>query len=184
MFVISGPSGAGKGTICKRLLEEDNNIRFSVSMTTRAPREGEVDGKDYFFVNKEEFEVLLSEHGLLEHNCYLDNYYGTPRRQIVAWLEEGRDVILEIDYHGAFQVRESYPECVLIFIMPPSIEELEERITGRGSETEETKQRRLREAMGEIAQADKYDYIVVNDNLDTAVARVSEIMESERNREE
>ena len=181
LFVISGPSGAGKGTICKRLLEQDSNIRFSVSMTTRQPREGEVDGVDYCFIDKPEFEKLLLDGGLLEYNRYLENYYGTPKKQVLGWIDEGLNVILEIDYHGAFQVREAYPECVLIFIMPPSIEELEARITGRGTETEEVKQQRLKEAMGEIAQSEKYDYIVVNDNLDAAVERVSQIMKEEQN---
>ena len=184
LFVISGPSGAGKGTICKKLLDADENIRLSVSMTTRRPRDGEVDTVDYFFVDRSEFEALLREGGLLEHNQYCDNYYGTPRAQIIEWMEQGYNVILEIDYHGAFQVRESYPECVLIFIMPPSIEELEARIIGRGSETEETKKRRLEEAMGEIAQADKYDFVVVNENLDAAVERVSQIIYSERCKED
>lgn len=184
LFVISGPSGVGKGTICKRLLDADENIRFSVSMTTRQPREGEVDGVDYCFIDKPEFEKLLMDGGLLEYNRYLDNYYGTPKKQVVGWIEDGHNVILEIDYHGAFQIRESYPECILIFIMPPSIEELEARIVGRGSETEETKQRRLKEALEEIEQSDQYDYIVVNDNLDAAVERVSQIMKTEKNKED
>ena len=182
LFVISGPSGVGKGTICTRILDADENMRFSVSMTTRQPREGEVEGEDYFFVDKPAFEKLLQEGGLLEHNQYLDNYYGTPRAQVVQWIEEGSSVILEIDYHGAFQVRDAYPDCVLIFIMPPSIDELEARISGRGSETEETKQKRIVEALKEIAQSDKYDYIVVNENLDAAVERVSQIMDFERNK--
>ncbi|MGN0702035.1 MAG: guanylate kinase [Lentihominibacter sp.] len=184
LYVISGPSGAGKGTICKRILQEDSNIRFSVSMTTRAPREGERDRVDYYFVTREEFEELLSEGGLLEYNRYVNNYYGTPRRQVVQWLEEGHDVILEIDYHGAFQVRETYPEAVLVFILPPSVEELRERILGRGSETGEILERRLEEAMNDLAQADKYDYRVVNEDVDAAVKEVQHIMKSERNKEE
>ncbi|MDO4176094.1 MAG: guanylate kinase [Bacillota bacterium] len=183
LYVISGPSGAGKGTICKRVLEEDDNIRFSVSMTTREPREGEKDAVDYFFVTKEEFERLLAEGGLLEHNLYVNNYYGTPRKQVVQWLEEGHDVILEIDFHGAFQVREAYPEAVLVFILPPSVEELKARIIGRGSETEESMQKRLDEAMNDLAQADKYDYRVVNENLEAAVCEVQQIMKIERSKE-
>lgn len=184
LFVISGPSGAGKGTICKKLLEADSNIMLSVSMTTRTPREGEIHGKDYFFVERDEFEQLLFEGGLLEYNQYCDNYYGTPRQQIVHWMEEGHDVILEIDYHGAFNVRNAYPQAVLIFILPPSIEELKERILGRGSETEETLQRRLDQAMSELAQADKYDYRVVNDDVDIATAEVQKIIRIEKSKEE
>ncbi|MBR0127934.1 MAG: guanylate kinase [Firmicutes bacterium] len=179
LFVISGPSGVGKGTICKRILETDPKARFSVSMTTRQPREGEVEAVDYFFVSRDRFEELLGKGGLLEYNVYNETYYGTPKAPVVQWIEEGCNVILEIDYHGAFQVRDAYPEAVLIFIMPPSIEELETRITGRGSESEESKKYRLAEALGEIAQAEQYDYIIVNDDLDAAVARVSEIMNKE-----
>ena len=109
LFVISGPSGAGKGTICKKVLETDSSIKFSVSMTTRSPREGEVNAVDYHFTDKESFLNLIEEGGLLEHNCYLDNYYGTPKKQVMQWIESGHDVILEIDYHGAIQVREAYP---------------------------------------------------------------------------
>lgn len=184
LFVISGPSGAGKGTICKKILEADDNIRFSVSMTTRNPREGETDKVDYFFVSRQEFEKLLSEGGLLEHNCYVDNYYGTPKKQVTEWLSQGNDVILEIDFHGAFQVRESYPEAVLIFIMPPDIDELKARIIGRGTETEEIINKRLEEAMNDLAQADKYDYTVINNDLDTAVAQVQQIMRKEKNKED
>ena len=183
LYVISGPSGAGKGTICKKVLEADDNIRFSVSMTTRNPRKGEKEAVDYFFVSKEAFEKLLSEGGLLEHNLYVNNYYGTPRKQVVQWLEEGHDVILEIDYHGAFQVRESYPEAILVFILPPSVEELKARIIGRGSESEEIMNKRLEEAMNDLAQADKYDFRVVNENLDAAVAEVQQIMMIEKSKE-
>ena len=179
LFVISGPSGVGKGTICKRIFDADPNVRFSVSMTTRQPREGEVEGVDYFFVSRDEFEDLLGKGGLLEYNVYNETYYGTPKAPVGQWVSEGCKVILEIDYHGAFQVRESYSEAVLIFIMPPSIEELEARITGRGTESEESKQYRLAEALGEIGHADQYDYIVVNDNLDAAVERVRQIMYKE-----
>ena len=183
LFVISGPSGVGKGTICKRIFEKDDNIRFSVSMTTRDPREGEVEGKDYFFVTKEKFEELLDEGQLLEHNKFVDNYYGTPRGPVVEWMDEGHDVLLEIDYHGAFQVRDAYPEAVLIFIAPPSVEELRARIIGRGSENEEQVQNRLAQAMEDLAQADEYDYLVVNDDLETAVWKVQQIMRIEKGKE-
>lgn len=183
LYVVSGPSGAGKGTICKRVLKSDKNIKFSVSMTTRRPRDGEEDAVDYFFVSRDEFESLLAKGGLLEYNVYVGNYYGTPRKQVVAWLEQGYDVMLEIDYHGAFQVRESFPDAILIFIMPPSVEELRDRIKDRGSETEETMNKRLHEAMNDLAQADKYDYRIVNDDIDAAVTEMQRIMIKERDKE-
>ena len=183
LIVISGASGVGKGTVLNRMMELRKDLSLSVSATTRLPRPGEKEGVHYYFVTREEFEKLLSEGGLLEHNKYVNNYYGTPRRQVVQWLEEGHDVILEIDYHGAFQIRETYPEAVLVFILPPSVEELRERILGRGSETRETLERRLEEAMNDLAQADKYDYRVVNEDVDAAVKEVQQIMKSERNKE-
>ncbi|MDD4200587.1 MAG: guanylate kinase [Eubacteriales bacterium] len=183
LYVISGPSGAGKGTICKKVIEADVNIRLSVSMTTRDPREGEIEAVDYFFVSRDDFEKLLSEGGLLEYNLYVNNYYGTPREQVIKWLHEGHDVILEIDYHGAFQVKEAYPEAVLIFILPPSVDELKARIIGRGSESEETLKKRLEEAMNDLEQADKYDYCVINENVDAAADEVQRIMNIERSKE-
>lgn len=182
LFVISGPSGTGKGTICKRLMEMDPNLRLSVSVTTRAPRENEVDGREYYFIAREKYLTLLEEGGLLEHaSVYGETLYGTPRQPVIDWLEEGRDVILEIDVQGAFQVRDNYPESVLIFILPPSMEELEKRITHRGSETEETKAARLGEAQKEIDLAEHYDYRVVNGELEQAVDDVRRIIENERN---
>ena len=183
LFVISGPSGVGKGTICKKLFEADDNLRFSVSMTTRAPREGEVEGKDYFFVSRERFEELLREGQLLEHNKFVDNYYGTPRGPVVEWMDKGHDVLLEIDYHGAFQVRDAYPEAVLVFIAPPSVEELKARIRGRGTETEEQIEGRIAQAMDDMAQADEFDYLVLNDDLNTAVWKVQQIMRIEKGKE-
>ncbi|MGI6767246.1 MAG: guanylate kinase [Lentihominibacter sp.] len=182
LFVISGPSGVGKGTICREIFSAESNTRFSVSMTTRPPREGEKEAVDYYFVTKEEFEKLLADGGLLEYNTFVDNYYGTPKEPVMEWLAAGCDVILEIDWHGAFQVRESYPESVLIFILPPSVEELKERIMCRGSETEESMQKRLEQAMSDIVQAERYDYRVVNDTLDNAVRQVCEIIKKERNK--
>ena len=183
LFVISGPSGVGKGTICKKILEADDNMRFSVSMTTRAPREGEVEGVDYFFVSKDKFLELLQEGQLLEHNRFVDNYYGTPRQSVMSWLDEGHDVLLEIDYHGAFQVRDAYPAAVLIFIAPPSLEALRERILNRGSETEEVLERRLKQAMDDMSHADDYDYLVVNEDRNAAVWQVQQIMRIEKGKE-
>ena len=181
LFIISGPSGTGKGSICKKLLASDPDLRLSVSVTTRAPREGEEHGREYYFITSDEYMKLLDEGGLLEHaSVYGETMYGTPRKPVVDWMEEGRDVILEIDVQGAFQVRENYPDCIMIFILPPSMEELENRIRGRGSETEETMSRRLGEARREIEQSYKYDYQVVNGDLQQAVAEVQQIIAEER----
>ncbi len=183
LFIISGPSGTGKGTICKRIVQEDPNIRFSVSVTTRNPREGEIHGRDYFFISKDEYMLLLEQDGFLEHaSVYGSTLYGTPKEPVQKWLEEGTDVILEIDVQGAFQVKKNEPDCVMIFILPPSLEELKARILKRGSETEETMAARLGEAQKEIDQAPLYDYQVVNADLDRAVEEVRGIIEKERNK--
>lgn len=181
LFIISGPSGTGKGSICKRLAAMDPNIVLSVSVTTRKPREGEVDGREYFFIDRDEYMEMLNGGGLLEHaSVYGQTLYGTPREPVIKWLDDGRDVILEIDVQGAFQVRENYPECVLVFILPPSMEELKARIIGRGSETEETMNARLAEAEREIGLSDRYHYRIVNEDLDRATEDLYEIIKNER----
>jgi guanylate kinase len=180
LFVVSGPSGAGKGTICKEVLDEERNIKMSVSMTTRSPRQGEVHGVHYFFADHDEFERLIDEDGFMEYANVYGNYYGTPKAQVMEWLEEGIDVILEIDVQGALQIKKNYPEGVFIFILPPSIEELKNRIRGRGSETEETMNRRLGAALKEISCIDKYDYRVVNEDLRLAIDTVESIIEAEQ----
>ena len=183
LFIISGPSGTGKGTLCKKLLSMDDELILSVSVTTRKPRQGEEHGREYFFIDRDEYMELLEKGGLLEHaSVYGETLYGTPREPVLRWVSEGRDVILEIDVQGAFQVRENYPDSVLIFILPPSLEELEDRILGRGSETEETLKARLAEAEGEIALADRYDYRVVNEDLEQASRDLYEIIIKERER--
>lgn len=181
LFVVSGPSGAGKGTICKRLAK-DSNIDLSVSMTTRSPRPLEKEGVSYYFVSEEEFLRMRDEGGFLEHACVYGNYYGTPKDAVLSKLEQGRDVVLEIDIQGALQIRKNYPKGIFIFILPPSMTELRKRITGRGSESEEAINLRLGEALKEVSYIDKYDYCVVNGELSEAVSRVAAIIKAEHSR--
>lgn len=181
LFVISGPSGAGKGTICKEIIENEK-IQLSVSMTTRAPRDGEVHSVNYFFVSKDEFLKIIDERGFLEYAEVYGNYYGTPKLEVMDLMNDGIDVVLEIDIQGALQVKEVYPEGVFIFILPPSMAELRKRITGRGSETEESLERRLGEAFREVSYIDKYDYCVINGDLQEAVERVTAIITAEHSR--
>lgn len=181
LFIISGPSGAGKGTICQRLVNE-TKVEVSVSMTTRSPRDGEVDGKSYYFTTKEDFLKKIEEGGFLEHAEVYGNYYGTPKAKVEEKLAAGTDVVLEIDIQGALNVKEAYPNGIFIFILPPSMTELRKRLTGRGSETEESLNLRLSQTLKEISYIDKYDYCVVNGDLDEAVARVKAIVTAEHSR--
>ena len=176
LVLYSGSSGVGKGTILKKLTELEPNIWISVSNTTRDPREGEIDGVHYNFVTKEAFEKLIAEDGYLEYAPYCENYYGTPLAPLEEKLGEGRIVFLEIEVKGALQVMEKYPDILSIFILPPSFEELESRLRGRGTEDEKTVQKRLEKAKEEIAFKDRYKYNVINDDLDKAVGEVLEII--------
>lgn len=179
LFVISGPSGTGKGTICEQLLKNDDKIMLSISMTTRKPRQGEVDGESYFFVSRDEFQDKIANKGFIEYAEVFGNFYGTPKKEVMEALDEGRNVILEIDVQGGIQVKENFDQAVLIFILPPSLEELEDRIRNRGSEVEEEIIRRLSMAQTEIAESEKYDYVVINDDLDQAVADCQAIIRAE-----
>ena len=177
LFVISGPSGTGKGTICKELVKDDK-IKLSVSMTTRNPREGEVHGVSYYFATKEEFLQKVDAGGFLEYAEVFGNYYGTPKMEVLELLDEGIDVLLEIDVQGALQIKEVYPEAVLLFILPPSMEELRARLSGRGTETPDVVERRLGEAAKEISFARQYDYAVINDELAEAIDNVKTVIKA------
>lgn len=177
LTVISGFSGAGKGTVVKQLLQE-YDYGLSISATTRSPREGEQDGREYFFKTKEEFEKMIREHQLIEYAQYVGNYYGTPKEYVVQQLERGKDVILEIEMQGALRVREILPEVNLIFLTPPTVDELERRLVSRGTETAEVIRERMARAKEESAYMKEYDYVVVNDDLDECVENVHQLIRS------
>ena len=175
LFVISGASGVGKSTVLKRVMDTRKDLTFSVSATTRAPRPGEVDGESYYFVTKEEFEGMIARGEFLEYDAHMDNYYGTPAAQAEEKMLKG-SVILDIEPNGAFHVREAMPEAVLIFIAPPSVEELQRRLAGRGDTSEEQIKLRQERVLWEMEQSKKYDHIVVNDQVDACVAEILNIM--------
>ncbi|MBB6452978.1 guanylate kinase [Salirhabdus euzebyi] len=179
LFVLSGPSGVGKGTVRKALFEKATDLQYSISVTTRKPRVGEQDGVDYFFREKEEVEKMIKHGQLLEWAQYVNNYYGTPREYVEKTLQEGKDVFLEIEVQGALQVKENFSEGVFIFLFPPSLEELKNRIVTRGTETEELVKNRLLAAKEEIEMMEAYDYVVVNDEVDHAVEKIQAIVQSE-----
>ena len=182
LLVVSGPSGAGKGTICKALLNKNDQIKLSVSATTRKPRNGEVHGVNYFFIEKEEFTKMIENGEFLEYAQIYDNFYGTPKAAIIECLEKGQDVILEIEIQGARQIKEVYPEGVFIFVLPPSLEELKSRIVGRGTETQEEIEKRFSCAFEEINQIVNYDYFIVNEDIEKSVSDVEAIICAEKNK--
>lgn len=182
LVVVSGFSGAGKGTVMKRLLEKYMDYALSVSATTRNPREGEVDGREYFFRTKEEFEKLIEEDALIEYAQYVGNYYGTPRSYVEEQLSQGKNVILEIEIQGAMKVKEKIPEALLVFVTPPTVEELKNRLVGRGTETEDVIADRLARAAEEAEGMGEYDYILVNDDLEECVENLHQIIRSEHAR--
>ncbi|MBR5293294.1 MAG: guanylate kinase [Oscillospiraceae bacterium] len=175
IFVFSGASGVGKSSALKRVMEAREDLRFSVSATTRKPRPGEVDGVHYFFVTKERFEQMIEDREMLEHDAHHENLYGTPRNQLLG----EKHVVLDIEPNGAFQVKRNYPDAALIFVTPPSLEELERRLRGRGDTPEEQIEVRMARAKWEIAQSDHYDYVVLNDDLDRCVAEILDIIDYE-----
>jgi len=180
LIVFSGPSGSGKGTVLKEALKKSNDLCVSVSATTRAPRDGETDGVDYMFYSKEQFLELVSGNGFLEWACFCENYYGTPRAEVERLLDSGKNVVLEIEVQGAMKIKEKCPDAVLIFNLPPSMEELKKRLVGRNTDAEDVIKKRLETAVWEISQADEYDYILVNDVIEAAADRFLAIIEGEK----
>lgn len=182
LIVVSGFSGAGKGTLMKRLLESYDNYALSISATTRAPRQGETDGKEYFFKTVDDFEKMIAQDELIEYAKYVNNYYGTPKDYVMKQLEAGKDVILEIEIQGALKVKEKYPDTLLLFVTPPNAKTLRERLVGRGTETEEVIDSRMKRAAEEAEGVEAYDYLIINDDLETCVVDMHHVIQSEHYR--
>jgi len=182
LYVFSAPSGAGKTSLVKALLEKTDSIGVSVSHTTRDPRPGEENGKDYNFVSQDEFKALIDQNAFLEHAQVFDNFYGTSQIWVESELAAGRDVILEIDWQGAEQIRQQMPDTVTVFILPPSREELHSRLTGRGQDSEETIERRMRDAVSEMSHYNEFDYIIINDDFELALEQLRSVVLARRQR--
>ena len=183
LIVVSGFSGSGKGTLMKELLTRyPDTYALSISATTRSPREGEVDGREYFFLSKDEFEKMIAKGELIEYAKYVENYYGTPRDYVEKKLDEGRDVILEIEIQGALNVKKMFPDTLLLFVTPPNAEELKKRLVGRGTETMDVIESRMKRACEEAQGMENYDYLIVNDDLETCVEEMHEIIRGEHHR--
>ncbi len=180
LVVLSGPSGSGKDTVLEQVFKKEPSLQKSISMTTREIREKEVDGRDYYFVSKEYFEKQISAKNMLESAVYNTNYYGTPKAPVDKWLEDEKTIVLKIEVQGAEKIRKLYPDCVSIFVMPPSMQVLEQRLRGRNTDSEESILMRLDAALGEIQCAEKYDYIVFNDVLEDAVDDICAIIKAEK----
>ena len=179
-FIISGPSGVGKSTVLKELFQDRDDLYFSVSATTRPPRPGEIDGVHYHFTDVDEFRKMISEDAFLGYAEYVGNFYGTPKAPVEKWLEEGHDVVLEIEVQGGRQIKKVAPDCVSLFILPPSLKVLEKRLRGRGTETEEVIEKRLAAAADEIRCVKDYDYAVINDTVEQAVLDIEAILAAEK----
>ena len=182
LLVVSGPSGVGKGTVMRELFKMRDDLRFSISATTRQPREGEEDGVHYHFLTKEAFEALKKDDGFLESAQFCDNSYGTLKSEVFPYLEEGVSVVLEIEVQGAMQVKEKYPEGVFLYIAPPSLQELSERLYGRGTESDEVIEKRLTQAKWELTKINEYDYIILNDEVLTAADKINAVIKAEKSR--
>ena len=182
LVVVSGFSGSGKGTLMKALVEKYHQYALSISATTRQPRPGEENGREYFFVTREAFQKMAEENALIEYAQYVENYYGTPREYVEKQLASGRDVILEIEIQGALRIKEQYPDALLLFVTPPSAEELTRRLTNRGTESAEVIEARLKRAAEEAEGVEAYDYIVVNDDLEACTERLHQLIEAQHSR--
>ncbi len=182
LTIISGFSGSGKGTIVGKLMERYDNYALSISATTRNPRSGEVDGREYFFISNEEFEKMIAKDELIEYAKYVENYYGTPKAYVEQKLAEGKDVILEIEMQGALQVKDKFPQTLLLFVTPPNATILKDRLVGRGTETMDVVESRMRQAVVESEVMQKYDYLIINDDLETCVKETHDIITLAHNR--